>query len=513
MQTFSLFAAILFVLVVLASKISTQQPDSVPVSVSTTPDEVQLTQNETREMFENHTYGFSFSYETDATLTENTGTGQINVPTEYNVSVPIHLDQQPLHYQDTILTFSIVENNLTTLSRTIEASDMSGDLSLAQVSTPIAVTVAGQNAWQGSHATAIGIRRLFYFVPIAQGTKALYIHYYDLDGIQQEVDQILATLKIFDPLTMQWTDEIIEGVDPATFSVLNGYFAKDQYRVYYKRFQYIDEKQVEEILTFNPADLISFKSVDFVYRWWYMKDSVQVYAYDLSGSGLISPLLADPDSFEEARNGVFTAKDKTGVFIGAVRVDMNSYVELNDVYAKDNNNVFRLPSMGITSDMSLADAATFEVLDFFFAKDRSHVWGRCHAYEGICISTIADADPSTFTPLQSWLSKDRYQVYHFTKPVADADTETFHIVPLQDAEKYGSNFATDKNAVYLFYGNTVRRFAEIDPNTFELTENQGQSGMTAQDKDHEYIFNTKDINEVQGIVQISVTSIERSDRE
>ncbi|MEA3449658.1 MAG: DKNYY domain-containing protein [Patescibacteria group bacterium] len=140
--------------------------------------------------------------------------------------------------------------------------------------------------------------------------------------------------------------------------------------------------------------------------------------------------------------------------------DVNSFEVLNNVYAKDNNNVYVR-----TDKIDNVDLSTFIILEGYYAKDKNKVYLAKPVLTGnmsanLVPGIIDGADPNTFQVLPFDYSKDKNNVYVFDRIVDGADVETFVSysgVARKDPkikEGEGRYNAEDKNYKY-FHGNRV----------------------------------------------------------
>jgi hypothetical protein len=148
-----------------------------------------------------------------------------------------------------------------------------------------------------------------------------------------------------------------------------------------------------------------------------------------------------------------------------------------------------------------ANAATFEVLSRFFAKDNVHAY-----YRGIIVEGI---DVSSFTPLltpwgnDTFYSKDKNSVYisspqsGITKMLEGAGPATMKvlahvIIPCMpekedctDSFPFEQIYAKDANHVYGMFGNVI---ADADSPSFEIMlAPDGSPSVYARDKDHIFV--------------------------
>lgn len=132
-----------------------------------------------------------------------------------------------------------------------------------------------------------------------------------------------------------------------------------------------------------------------------------------------------------------------------------------------------------------ADAASYEVINYAFAKDKNAVYRNG--------GKIANADPKHFELIDAFTySKDKKNVFYRDKTLDQADPVTFEVIeivggmwakdkshyyikedkyPLSDFSSFnvlGNGYAADQEQVY-FYGDVV---LEADPKTF-TTDSHG----------------------------------------
>ena len=181
----------------------------------------------------------------------------------------------------------------------------------------------------------------------------------------------------------------IVGIDPATFQVLdkNGY-ARDAGRVYYH------ENTVE------GADPGSFVALTELYG----KDNAHVYYQGRELPG------ADPASFSVFN--IQWGKDSRDVYFQDKPLeacDPATFVLLEDDWQRDDKCAYRM-----TSHLPGADPASFVVLNYWFAKDKDHVYNNLPVL-------IEGADAATFrirAGICEVCAEDKNSCYRYEEPVA-----------------------------------------------------------------------------------------------
>lgn len=131
-------------------------------------------------------------------------------------------------------------------------------------------------------------------------------------------------------------------------------------------------------------------------------------------------------------------------------VDAASFVALSEEYSRDKNKVYYKwisPGRFWVVELDKADPATFQVLDFNLAKDKTHVWKSDHVIQGADAASaqvvnlhwvwkdknrvyyqgtvLAGAEPASFRHLAQGYYRDAKRVFWCTDPLPDADPESF----------------------------------------------------------------------------------------
>jgi len=161
------------------------------------------------------------------------------------------------------------------------------------------------------------------------------------------------------------------------------------------------------------------------------------------------------------------------VFHGLTSTDPN-FVVLNNNFAKDSTQVFFKQYI-----IHQAHVSSFEVLNDYYAKDEKSVYyceeyreGRDYFFtKNKTISTVENADPSSFKDLDYGYAKDNKQAYLDGRPFIVKDVESFKAI--------GAFISKDKFQVYYLTNPVIG----IDGQSFELL-----SGFYAKDNYNYYYY-------------------------
>lgn len=197
---FLLLASLLFVGCVYDPFVKTSEnPTQFPSSNSSSPvnqsnvNQVEEPQIDTSDWltYENKEYGFSFRYPSESKLIENANSSPYpGISFLSNTSVD---STKKENWESITAVFAVTELDLITLTKKIEQSDTSGDITLAKVGPIQERTLNQFTVYQSSHATAIGIPTNFYYVPL-KNNFALFIFY---NGDKNDLNiNIINTLRI-----------------------------------------------------------------------------------------------------------------------------------------------------------------------------------------------------------------------------------------------------------------------------------------------------------------------------
>jgi hypothetical protein len=131
-----------------------------------------------------------------------------------------------------------------------------------------------------------------------------------------------------------------------------------------------------------------------------------------------------------------------------------------------------------------ADAETFEVLEYGFAKDGNQAY-----YEGHPFKVI---DVDSFESLDQWFAKDEVQVYEF-RDYTDGEVVPRSYIDVETFESLGNNYAKDKDYVYVHRVSNNEVVKGMDAETFEVVN----SPCYTKDSEHVYTYNIPEI--VEGV--------------
>ena len=300
-----------------------------------------------------------------------------------------------------------------------------------------------------------------------------------LDSVQEEVLHSFTT----DDSFVYYFNEVVAGIDPATFAYISGYyfadgggldFFSDASGVYV--IEPSDPNQTPHLI--QEADVVSFRHLGGLYfkddnNSYYINDTyymgndildVDVTTFDYIGRRYArdkDKVLFDGEILEFADTTTFEylggayAKDNENVYYGGGIVDSldkesveflgESKVHLAGDYLMDKNGVYRSAGSSRVSVLPV-DLETFVYLDDDYYKDKENVF--------YFDERIEEADSGTFERIGDIYAKDNSKVYYGKEIVGGADTETF--------EWLGYPYAKDKKNVYRF-GDIV---SGADPETF-----------------------------------------------
>lgn len=171
-------------------------------------------------------------------------------------------------------------------------------------------------------------------------------------------------------------------VDRNTFEAINGQYARDARRVYFR----------DGIV--DGADPASFERVsDLIW-----KDNQRVYYVDQAIPG------ADPGSFRKLRYG-YWSRDDRNVYVNTTPInprDIDSFRQISEYWAKDASWYYG-QNFGQFRPITELDYASFEILDGGWAKDCCRVY-----YAGL---VVEGADPASFYTINQFRGRDKAWAY------------------------------------------------------------------------------------------------------
>jgi hypothetical protein len=238
---------------------------------------------------------------------------------------------------------------------------------------------------------------------------------------------------------------IPEEISTLDLKITRGQMAEIAYRIHgevdYKYSRYLDlvnnELAMKESIALGDS---YFAYDDYVF--------VEIYNTEY----LISE--ADLGSFEVLGNDF--AKDANNVYyLGMVfDFDAPSFEYLGNYYVQDQGGVYRIidDEEGFIQGSLLdsADAASFETLNWAFAKDKNQVY--------LADTVIESADPLTFEALGSFYGKDAQNAYAMDQVLSGVDLDTFR-------SQYLSEFARDQSQL-IFRGEKV---STLEPAAYDFS--------------------------------------------
>lgn len=142
-----------------------------------------------------------------------------------------------------------------------------------------------------------------------------------------------------------------------------------------------------------------------------------------------------------------------------------------------------------------ADAETFEVLEYGFAKDGNQAYFQGHPFE------VFDID--SFESLDQWFAKDIAQVYE-VRDYTDGEVVPRSYIDVETFESLGDNYAKDKDYVYVHRVDNNGVVKATDAETFEVVD----TSCYTKDSQHVYTYNIPTI--VEGV---DLDTFETFDRE
>jgi hypothetical protein len=250
---------------------------------------------------------------------------------------------------------------------------------------------------------------------------------FPMEGVDADTFRVLDEYRACDVRSVYICNERVKG-DPATFVLLDDSFAKDKKWVYYRTFPV------------RGADAPSFE----VLLGTWARDNRSAYNQHLR-------LKADRDSFV-ALNELY-AKDRESAFYlgGTIKEADGATFETLDPghfstgpgfwyrhdqgYARDKNNVYHyILTIGKPRILKGVDLETFQVLGFSFAKDARKVYHEA--------DRIPSADPASFEHLGGLFSRDRTRVFYANRTIAGADRDSFEVLDMN------KHFARDCRSRY-----------------------------------------------------------------
>lgn len=235
-----------------------------------------------------------------------------------------------------------------------------------------------------------------------------------------------------------YRDQLVEGFDPKTFSVIDDYYAKDAKKVIFYQ-TYRDSRSY----------FLSKK-----HEWLQMQE-------------------ADPDSFVALSDGY--GKDKSKAYFMGVSFpvrDLTSITVLNRRFIKDDKVAYIE-----CEEIKGSQGKSFELIGSIYVKDAGQVYYYQLASSGKPDIKPISQSPQNFRIIDHPYASDGKNVFYFGDKHPARSPETFEII--------GSGYTKDKEQVY-FQLNIIK---EADIKTFQLyAENQEFTGEGAYARDSKHVY-------------------------
>lgn len=169
--------------------------------------------------------------------------------------------------------------------------------------------------------------------------------------------------------------------------------------------------------------------------------------------------------------------------------DAATFEVLDYGFARDKDKGFyegqaiEIRSSGTIYPQVKTDGATFEALADGYARDKNRVY---FFNESNFYRTIIDgADPSTFKAITAWFGKDSHAGYYGWSAIPQSDGKTFEVVDTKPAAQYTLTGFT-KDAVHVFLNDKM--IAGADPKTFQTYKNLNDAAGRLFSRDSEHVF-------------------------
>jgi len=253
-----------------------------------------------------------------------------------------------------------------------------------------------------------------------------------------------------DDQNVYFADRIIPDADPSTFKKTDSEFYIDKSHVFWagsivpeaspNSFEILNSKWGKDSQNLYHINLkvmnedINIDSFALVSNSKiYAKDEENIYKLDTSLE-IIGKDKFDYETFEVL--GAKYQKDKNGIYFSETLLkdaDAESFQVLSDAFSKDKTHIFY--GKKVFKEGAVEEIATFEEVNKEYIKNTEHIysnWGKI----------VTDADIETFVKISDWMAKDKNNVYGPWGKQDLVDPETFIVIGKE--EKYGK----DKNGFY-----------------------------------------------------------------
>ena len=169
--------------------------------------------------------------------------------------------------------------------------------------------------------------------------------------------------------------------------------------------------------------------------------------------------------------------------------DTATFEVLDYGFARDKNKGFykgqaiKTRGTGTIYPQVKTDGITFEALAEGYAHDKDNVYffNGSNFYKSI----IDGADPATFKVLSTWFGKDAYSGYYGWSAILQSDGSTFEVVDTKPTSQYEVTGFT-KDAAHVFLNDKMINGA--DPKTFQVYKNLSDVSGRLFSRDSAHVF-------------------------
>ena len=269
-----------------------------------------------------------------------------------------------------------------------------------------------------------------------------------------------------------------EGLDLASFKPLDDYYwAKDKNGYYY----------ADKSLDYLGIDSNTFQILDIAFA----KDANQVFVmnredWTYGPKPILSVKGADPNTFVDEPSKSLWSKDAFNYFYKyhKAKVEYESFVELDDSFAKDDQFLYILPSHIIDSLGNISFEAielqnsNIKKFNNEYIIDSNFLYHYSYNYRGETVNKVIKIPYNSrenITDLGHAFIKVDDKIYYDARELTEADAGSFEILE--------STFKRDKDALYVHSS----RFEDVD---FEsLKKMDGEFGPYYEDASYIYHAN------------------------
>lgn len=288
-------------------------------------------------------------------------------------------------------------------------------------------------------------KKLRHFKHNIYNHKDKFYYYFKERKILYDYPTYSTAVSAFNYPTLESCFLELPNIEKKTFEVLNKVYSKDSKQIYF-----YSRPINADVQTFNVLNNLFAKDKDGI---WYNGRLVNVK--HIASFEVISKDIENEEfHFSKDQFNVYsniTTKIKFGGYAKSLRAlknsDPNTFQEINDVWAKDKNNVYWHGKV-----YKKADAKTFEKIseppltEYDYARDKNHV------YIANGINLKKGLNGASFEILNEFWAKDDFVVYFLPSQriIKNLDTKTFKIL-----DENGK--AEDKNYLYEYIGYSLKK--------------------------------------------------------